>query len=62
MQNSTIHYINPLLKKEDAQKRFDICVTCESFIKTTAMCKECLCIMKLKCKFKSSKCPMGKWT
>ena len=61
MITSTLQFIDPLLKKEEAQKRFNICINCESFIKQTTMCKECLCIMKFKCKLKNAKCPLNKW-
>jgi hypothetical protein len=60
--NSTLELINPLLKKEEAQKRFNICINCDRFIKSTTMCKECLCVMKVKCKLKTAECPLGKWT
>lgn len=52
---------NPFLKKEEAQARFNICVKCPNFEKTTTLCKECFCIMKIKCKLKSTKCPINKW-
>ena len=56
-----VHFINPILEKEEAQKRFNICIKCDRFNKTTTMCKECLCVMKFKCKLRNAACPLSKW-
>lgn len=55
-------HINFILKKEDAQARFNICIKCDRFERNTTMCKECWCVMKVKCKLKSAKCPLNKWS
>ena len=49
------------LKKEEAQKRFDICKTCEKIMLPVYMCSECLCFMKVKTKLTISECPLKKW-
>jgi hypothetical protein len=56
-----VQFINPILEKEKAQERFNICIKCDEFTKITTMCKQCKCIMKVKCKLKSAKCPLNKW-
>lgn len=51
---------NPLLATpEKAKARFDICETCEFFLKNR--CLKCGCFMDKKIHFESSKCPMNKW-
>jgi hypothetical protein len=42
-------------------ERYRICVQCPQFIQATTQCKKCWCIMKLKTKIPSAKCPIGKW-
>jgi hypothetical protein len=43
------------------KERYNICQSCDSFNKLTTQCKECNCIMLLKTKLQSSKCPINKW-
>ena len=40
--------------------RLDICKLCPSLLKGVT-CKECLCFVHLKTRFKSQQCPLGKW-
>jgi hypothetical protein len=49
-----------IAKQELAQKRYDICKTCEEFtgVKT---CKQCNCFMPVKVKFAQAWCPKTKW-
>jgi hypothetical protein len=50
--------------KKTRDNRYIICQTCESYFGMTDMCRECMCIMKLKTWFKpraGGKCPKGKW-
>ncbi len=47
--------------KEIAQQRYDICKTCDYFIKVTSQCDLCKCFMKLKVKLTTSECPNGLW-
>lgn len=48
--------------EEDLQKhRFEICKTCEHFIKLSNQCKKCGCFMNLKTKLKDATCPIQKW-
>ena len=52
------------VSNEQAQKRYNVCLMCESYFAMTDMCKECWCVMSLKTKFKPNyggKCPKGKW-
>ncbi len=56
--------INPQIAKADdelANKRLDICVSCDRLIKATKQCKECGCFMALKVKIQGAVCPLGKW-
>lgn len=45
---------------ETEKYRYDICVACDSFTKIKT-CRECGCIMPLKVKVATAKCPLGKW-
>ena len=47
--------------KQTAQSRYNVCKSCERFNTVTYTCKECGCLMKLKVKFITSQCPIGKW-
>jgi hypothetical protein len=42
-------------------KRYDLCKSCEHFIKATTQCTKCGCIMKAKTTLKIAECPIGKW-
>ena len=53
---------SPLVTKQVAQERYNICKQCPRFNKVTLQCKECFCFMKLKVKLKDSHCPLAKWT
>ena len=41
--------------------RMDECLKCEHLFKPTKSCKKCGCFMRVKTKFKTAKCPIGKW-
>lgn len=41
--------------------RFEICKSCEWFLKSTGQCKKCGCFMQMKCKLPHAECPVGKW-
>jgi len=49
------------LSDEDAKVRMDICKACPELIKLTSQCKKCGCLMNVKTKLESAKCPIGKW-
>jgi hypothetical protein len=51
----------PEATPEKAKNRYDICKSCEHFIKLTTQCNECKCFMKIKTKLEYAKCPLGKW-
>lgn len=56
--------LNPNVERapEDvAQKRLNICLSCDRFMKTTRTCKECGCLMDAKTKIGYAFCPLGKW-
>ena len=52
---------NNYTSKEIAQKRMDICHSCEFLLKLTNQCKKCGCFMNAKTKLKKATCPIGKW-
>ena len=43
------------------KERLSICKTCEFFIKSAHMCKECGCFMPAKAKIAKLRCPKDKW-
>lgn len=47
--------------KETAQKRYNLCKSCEQFNKITTQCKICNCFMKIKVKIADVDCPLNKW-
>jgi hypothetical protein len=46
---------------EEADRRYDICLSCPLLNQTTKTCKECGCFMAAKTKLKQATCPVGKW-
>jgi len=56
--------LNPASQKSDSilsKARLEICESCDKLISTTKQCKECGCIMPLKVRLASAKCPLSKW-
>lgn len=56
--------LNPNTKyvSEDIySNRYEICKSCEFFIKPTKQCNKCMCFMKVKCAMSWAHCPEGKW-
>ena len=49
------------VETELAEKRLDICKSCDKYISLTHQCKECGCIMNAKTKLPNASCPLGKW-
>lgn len=43
------------------KERLSICKTCEYYIKSAHMCKECGCFMPAKAKIAKLRCPKDKW-
>lgn len=41
--------------------RIYLCTTCADYSKLLGNCKKCLCFVKVKAKFASEQCPLGKW-
>jgi ribulose kinase len=60
--------MKPLLKtvfrqrRDVAEKRLEICRTCEFFTHKTSRCNKCGCFMEYKALFLNSECPIGKWS
>jgi hypothetical protein len=48
-------------EKEEAEKRFSICLECPQLIQSTKRCSECGCFMAAKTKLKLATCPLNKW-
>ena len=46
---------------EDYEKRIEICRACQDFDDSLCRCKVCGCLMKIKARLKSTKCPKNKW-
>lgn len=44
-----------------AEQRYSICKACPEFISLSTQCKKCGCVMKLKTKLISARCPIEKW-
>jgi hypothetical protein len=49
------------ISSEEAQKRLDICKTCEFFDKNSQRCSKCGCYLSVKTYLKAEHCPIGKW-
>lgn len=66
------------VRTDTYNQRMSTCKACEHYVTTTGTCgtigvgsvvdndgertRTCGCVMKLKCKFRLSACPLGKWT
>lgn len=46
---------------EEANRRYNICLSCDKLIKLTKQCRECGCIMPAKVKLEKATCPLNKW-
>ena len=44
------------------KERLSICKTCELYVKSVRMCKDCGCFMPAKAKIANIRCPKDKWT
>lgn len=55
-----------LVSPEDSRRRHSICKGCEHFIRSTMIsphtCALCSCVVSLKVRLATEKCPAGKWT
>lgn len=52
------------VEQPEADRRMEICKSCNSYNPKLVMCSECHCFLIFKTKLKSSfggKCPLGKW-
>lgn len=43
------------------ESRYNICKSCENFIKQTTTCTKCGCFMIAKVRLSGASCPIGKW-
>lgn len=57
------HVASGLAKVDDAElaRRMAICEACPEFIPEDRRCVLCGCAMKLKARWRSEACPLGKW-
>lgn len=53
------HVKNTEIDEELAEKRMEVCKTCDQY--TGGFCSACFCFLKIKTKWVSSKCPLEKW-
>jgi len=51
----------PSVTEEEQDKRMKLCESCDRFLIDQIQCSACGCFMKVKTKFKSALCPLGKW-
>ena len=49
------------LSGNEAEKRLEICKSCEFFEKNAQRCSKCGCYMAVKTYLKAEHCPVGKW-
>ena len=58
-----LHLLDPRQYVTDAQRdaRLEICNACEHLTRYSRQCKKCGCVVALKTKLKSEKCPIDKW-
>jgi uncharacterized paraquat-inducible protein A len=53
---------NPLnVETDEADRRKNICNSCEFFNKAQERCSKCGCFMAVKAYIKAASCPVGKW-
>lgn len=58
------HLLDPnakLTNQETIDKRYNLCKSCDHFVKLTTQCTKCGCIMKVKTTLLKAECPIGKW-
>ena len=51
----------PNVTMKDYANRLDICQKCPSYIKSSARCGECGCLLEHKAKWQTAECPLEKW-
>lgn len=47
--------------RKQAKERLQICKGCESYFQEHDVCGACLCIMKVKTRVLSARCPQDQW-
>jgi hypothetical protein len=50
----------PIVDKDTAEKRAEICSSCE-YLKDDSICGQCGCFLKIKIPLGTSECPIKKW-
>ena len=58
------HLLDPdarIIDQSKIDKRYDLCKSCEHFVKLTTLCTQCGCVMKAKTTLLNAACPIGKW-
>lgn len=65
---SVVNNVKAVLKGEtirvttdEAQRRLDICKSCQFFRESDERCSKCGCFLSKKTYLKAEKCPVGKW-
>ena len=57
-----IDLFDPRQPRSDvADKRLEVCKSCEFFLPRSERCKLCGCFMRLKTTLELARCPMGYW-
>ena len=51
----------PNVSTNDYAGRLSVCRGCPSYIKASARCGECGCLLEHKAKWKTAECPLNKW-
>ena len=50
-----------LAPKSVVKSRMSICESCDFYVEKTTFCSDCSCIMSLKTKLSTTRCPQKKW-
>lgn len=50
-----------LVSDEIFEERLDICKECPDFNSAISQCRQCGCLLSIKAKWASEKCPLDKW-
>lgn len=63
IDSSIKHLLNNMdnVNEDIAISRISICESCEFFDKNSVRCNSCGCFLKIKTRWASEKCPIGKW-
>jgi Family of unknown function (DUF6171) len=51
----------PKVSEEEAERRLEICRSCDEFIPEKMGCRKCGCRLRVKTAWRAVKCPIDKW-